>query len=146
MASSVSQQSYAEALERLVRLYDAVGTKEKAVAWRVKLDTARIERELWQDLLAGQEARYRFLETGLSWVLTSWTSCSRASVLAMCHARIAGPAIFGSSTSPVSTAMRRRCETILPTSKASTTAENDATNSGSPTTPSWCTPLTTART
>ena len=40
--------------------------------------------------------------------LASRISCSRDSTRAMCQARIAGPAIFGCSTSPVATRIRRR--------------------------------------
>jgi hypothetical protein len=52
-----------ELLEPLVRLYDATGQKEKADPWRVKHQAAKRVDDLWEDLLASQEPRHRFIET-----------------------------------------------------------------------------------
>jgi tetratricopeptide (TPR) repeat protein len=60
-----------EALERLVQLSEAVGTRDKAADWGKKLASARAVDRLWQDLLEGQEARYQFTETRHQAALTS---------------------------------------------------------------------------
>jgi hypothetical protein len=60
-----------EVLERLALLYQATGPEDKAAQWAKKLATAKLAQQLWQDLLAGRDARHRFAKCRHEGTLTT---------------------------------------------------------------------------